>query len=129
VDYLIENNYYINFYEWYTFEEMEKVYNHVFAKKFRFTSFMAAFKFFQSYALRDDSGEKFLERYEDRIVAVALFLARNEGVESALRYAEIMINQEYQPATPTFLNAGKKRSGELVSCFLDEIGDNLNGIG
>lgn len=129
VDYLIENSYYINFYEWYTFEEMEKVYNHVFAKKFRFTSFMAAFKFFQSYALRDDSGEKFLERYEDRIVAVALFLARNEGVESALRYAEIMINQEYQPATPTFLNAGKKRSGELVSCFLDEIGDNLNGIG
>lgn len=129
VDYLVENNYYINFYEWYTFEEMEKVYKMVFSKKFRFTSFMAAFKFFQSYALRDDSGEKFLERYEDRIVAVSLFLARNEGVESALRYAEIMINQEYQPATPTFLNAGKKRSGELVSCFLDEIGDNLNGIG
>lgn len=129
VDYLIENDYYINFYQWFTFEEMEQVYNFVFSKKFRFSSFMSAFKFFQSYALRDDSGEKFLERYEDRIVAVALFLARNEGVENALGYAEIMINQEYQPATPTFLNAGKKRSGELVSCFLDEIGDNLNGIG
>lgn len=129
VDYLVEQNYYINFYEWFTFEEMEKVYNFVYSKKFRFESFMAAFKFFQSYALRDDSGEKFLERYEDRVVAVALFLAREEGVEKALEYAEIMINQEYQPATPTFLNAGKKRSGELVSCFLDEIGDNLNGIG
>ncbi|MGJ1426763.1 class 1b ribonucleoside-diphosphate reductase subunit alpha, partial [Sphingobacterium spiritivorum] len=98
-------------------------------KKFRFQSFMSAFKFFQSYALRDDSGEKFLERYEDRVVAVALFLAREEGVAKAIEYAEIFINQEYQPATPTFLNAGKKRSGELVSCFLDEIGDNLNGIG
>jgi ribonucleoside-diphosphate reductase alpha chain len=108
---------------------METVYNFVFAKKFRFASFMAAFKFFQSYALRDDSGEKFLERYEDRVVAVALFLARQEGVEKAIAYAELFINQEYQPATPTFLNAGKKRSGELVSCFLDEIGDNLNGIG
>ncbi len=129
VDYLVEQNYYIDFYEWFTFEEMEKVYNFVYSKKFRFESFMAAFKFFQSYALRDDSGEKFLERYEDRVVAVALFLAREEGVEKALEYAEIMINQEYQPATPTFLNAGKKRSGELVSCFLDEIGDNLNGIG
>lgn len=129
VDYLIERNYYINFYEWYTFEEMEKVYNFVFAKKFRFQSFMSAFKFFQSYALRDDSGTKFLERYEDRVVAVALFLGRHDGVEHALNYAEILINQEYQPATPTFLNAGKKRSGELVSCFLDEIGDNLNGIG
>ena len=129
VDYLIENDYYIDFYQWFTFEQMEEVYNFVFAKKFRFQSFMAAFKFFQSYALRDDSGEKFLERYEDRVVAVSLFLAREEGVQKAIEYAEIMINQEYQPATPTFLNAGKKRSGELVSCFLDEIGDNLNGIG
>ncbi|WP_257668916.1 class 1b ribonucleoside-diphosphate reductase subunit alpha [Parapedobacter tibetensis] len=129
VDYLVEHNYYINFYEWFTFEEMEQVYNYVFAKKFRFSSFMSAFKFFQSYALRDDSGEKFLERYEDRVVAVSLFLARHEGIDKAFQYAELLINQEYQPATPTFLNAGKKRSGELVSCFLDEIGDNLNGIG
>jgi len=129
VDYLIENDYYIDFYKWFTFEQMEEVYSYVFSKKFRFQSFMAAFKFFQSYALRDDSGEKFLERYEDRVVAVALFLAREEGVQKAIEYAEIMINQEYQPATPTFLNAGKKRSGELVSCFLDEVGDNLNGIG
>ncbi|MFC3198831.1 class 1b ribonucleoside-diphosphate reductase subunit alpha [Parapedobacter deserti] len=129
IDYLIENNYYINFYEWFTFEEMERVYHFIAAKKFRFPSFMSAFKFFQSYALRDDSGEKFLERYEDRVAAVSLFLARHEGVDRALQYAELLISQEYQPATPTFLNAGKKRSGELVSCFLDEIGDNLNGIG
>ncbi|MCL7988066.1 class 1b ribonucleoside-diphosphate reductase subunit alpha [Sphingobacterium sp. lm-10] len=129
VDYLIENNYYIDFYQWFTFEEIQEVYDYVYAKKFRFQSFMAAFKFFQSYALRDDSGEKFLERYEDRVMAVSLFLAREEGVKKAIEYAEIMISQEYQPATPTFLNAGKKRSGELVSCFLDEVGDNLNGIG
>lgn len=129
IDYLIENDYYIDFYQWYTFEEIEKVYDHVMGKKFRFQSFMSAFKFFQSYALRDDSGQKFLERYEDRVVAVALFLARDEGIDRAIEYTEAFINQEYQPATPTFLNAGKKRSGELVSCFLDEIGDSLNGIG
>ena len=129
IDYLIENDYYIDFYQWFTFEEIEKVYDHVMGKKFRFQSFMSAFKFFQSYALRDDSGQKFLERYEDRVVAVALFLARDEGIDRAIEYTEAFINQEYQPATPTFLNAGKKRSGELVSCFLDEIGDSLNGIG
>jgi ribonucleoside-diphosphate reductase alpha chain len=128
IDYLIEQDYYIDFYQWYTFEQMEEVYDLVYAKKFRFQSFMSAFKFFQSYALRDDSGEKFLERYEDRVVAVSLFLARGD-VAQATQYAEMLINQEYQPATPTFLNSGKKRSGELVSCFLDEIGDNLNGIG
>ncbi|QNK64467.1 class 1b ribonucleoside-diphosphate reductase subunit alpha [Pedobacter sp. PAMC26386] len=128
IDYLIEQEYYVDFYQWYTFEQMEEVYDLVYEKKFRFQSFMSAFKFFQSYALRDDSGEKFLERYEDRVVAVSLFLARGD-VAQAKSYAEMLINQEYQPATPTFLNSGKKRSGELVSCFLDEIGDNLNGIG
>ena len=128
IDYLIENDYYINLYEMYTFEEIQKIFTMVYNKKFRFPSFMSAFKFYQSYALRDDSGEKFLERYEDRIAVISLYLAQGD-VEQALKYAELLINQEYQPATPTFLNSGKKRSGELVSCFLDEIGDNLNGIG
>ncbi|RRD39151.1 class 1b ribonucleoside-diphosphate reductase subunit alpha [Leptotrichia sp. OH3620_COT-345] len=128
MDYLIENEYYINFYDMYKFEEIKKVFSLVYGKKFRFASFMSASKFYQSYALRDDSGEKFLERYEDRIAIVSLYLAQGD-LEKALEYAEMLINQEYQPATPTFLNSGKKRSGELVSCFLDEMGDNLSGIG
>ncbi|MDD4514696.1 class 1b ribonucleoside-diphosphate reductase subunit alpha [Massilibacteroides sp.] len=128
IDYLIENRYYVNFYEQYSFEDIEQVFNLTYKKKFRFPSFMSAFKFFNSYALRDDSGEKFLERYEDRVACISLFLAQGQ-LDQALTYAELLINQEYQPATPTFLNAGKIRSGELVSCFLDEIGDNLNNIG
>ena len=128
MDYLIENDYYINFYDMYKFEEIKQVFELVYNKKFRFASFMSASKFYQSYALRDDTGEKFLERYEDRIAIVSLYLAQG-SVDKALEYAEMLINQEYQPATPTFLNSGKKRSGELVSCFLDEMGDNLSGIG
>lgn len=128
IDYLIENNYYENLLEWYSFDDIKEVYDLMYAKKFRFPSFISAFKFFQNYALRDDSGEKFLERYEDRLACVALYLARGDK-KKAVEYAELFINQEYQPATPTFLNAGKRRSGELVSCFLDEIGDSLNSIG
>ncbi|MBD8388914.1 class 1b ribonucleoside-diphosphate reductase subunit alpha [Dysgonomonas sp. BGC7] len=128
IDYLIENNYYENLYEQYTFEEIMRVYALIYERKFRFPSFMSAFKFFQNYALRDDSGEKFLERYEDRIACISLYLAQG-SVEQAIKYAELLVNQEYQPATPTFLNGGKRRSGELVSCFLDEIGDSLNSIG
>ena len=128
MDYLIENDYYINFYDMYTFEEIKEVFKSVYNKKFRFASFMSASKFYQSYALRDDTGEKFLERYEDRISIVSLYLAQGNK-NKAMEYAEMLINQEYQPATPTFLNSGKKRSGELVSCFLDEMGDNLSGIG
>ena len=128
MDYLINNDYYIDFYKMYTYEEIKEVFDLTYSKKFRFQSYMAASKFYQSYALMDDTGEKFLERYEDRISIVSLFLAQGDK-NKALRYAEMLINQEYQPATPTFLNAGKKRSGELVSCYLDEIGDNLSGIG
>lgn len=132
IDYLIDNAYYINFYDFYTFTEIKTVFQRVYAQKFRFSSFMAASKFYNSYALKDDNEGKFLERYEDRIATVALFLAKEEEgdkLAQALAYAEMMINQEYQPATPTFLNAGKKRAGELVSCFLDEIDDSLAGIG
>lgn len=128
IDYLIENDYYIDFYKFYTINQMQEVFDLVYSKKFRFQSYMAASKFYQSYALMDDSGEKFLERYEDRISIVSLYLGQG-NIEKAKNYALMLINQEYQPATPTFLNAGKKRSGELVSCYLDEIGDNLSGIG
>lgn len=128
IDYLIENDYYIDFYKFYTINQMQEVFDLVYSKKFRFQSYMAASKFYQSYALMDDSGEKFLERYEDRISIVSLYLGQG-NIEKARNYALMLINQEYQPATPTFLNAGKKRSGELVSCYLDEIGDNLSGIG
>ena len=126
--YLIKNNYYIDFYEMYSHDEIKEIFKLVYDKKFRFASFMSASKFYQSYALMDDSGEKFLERYEDRISITALYLAQG-NIEKAREYATMMINQEYQPATPTFLNSGKKRSGELVSCFLDEMGDSLSDIG
>ena len=40
-----------------------------------------------------------------------------------------MIHQRYQPATPSFLNAGRSRRGELVSCFLIQVTDDMNSIG
>src|SRR5699024_4122596 len=48
--------------------------------------------------------------------------------EKAEKYALSMIEQRYQPATPTFLNAGKKRRGEFASCYLLEMDDSLNSI-
>ena len=40
-----------------------------------------------------------------------------------------MINQRYQPATPSFLNAGRARRGEFISCFLLDVTDDMNSIG
>lgn len=128
LDYLVENNYYDkSVLDKYTFDEIKAVYKTAYDKKFRFPSYMSAFKFYNDYALKTNDGKKILERYEDRIAIVALFLADGDA-DKAVKLAELMINQEYQPATPTFLNAGRARRGELVSCFLTEVGDSLNDI-
>src|SRR5690606_10597823 len=68
------------------------------------------------------------ERYEDRVCMVALTLARGDD-QLALDLMEEIISGRFQPATPTFLNAGKKQRGELVSCFLLRIEDNMESIG
>lgn len=128
LDYLIENDYYEReVFEPYTFDEIKAVYKAAYAKKFRFPSFMSAFKFYNDYALKTNDKKKILERYEDRIAICALFFAKGNAAK-AIEFAEMMIRQEYQPATPTFLNAGRKRRGELVSCFLLEVNDSLNDI-
>lgn len=128
LDYLIENDYYEKeVFDKYSFAEVKEVYRASYAFKFRFPSFMAAFKFYNDYALKTNDGKKLLERYEDRVSINALFAADGDGAK-AIEFAELMMRQEYQPATPTFLNAGRKRRGELVSCFLLECGDSLNDI-
>ncbi|MEH6974981.1 MULTISPECIES: class 1b ribonucleoside-diphosphate reductase subunit alpha [unclassified Bacillus (in: firmicutes)] len=128
LDYLIDNDYYEReVFEPYTFDEIKAVYKAAYAHKFRFPSFMSAFKFYNDYALKTNDKKKILERYEDRIAICALFFAKGDAAK-AIEFAEMMIRQEYQPATPTFLNAGRKRRGELVSCFLLEVNDSLNDI-
>lgn len=127
LDYLVSHDYWYDFTEYYSMEFIKDLFKLIYSKKFRFQSFMAASKFYQSYALKDDDGETYLERYEDRVCCTALYLARGNE-DDAVKFAELMINQVYQPATPTFLNAGRKRSGELVSCFLDELSDSMSGI-
>ncbi|WP_072728520.1 ribonucleotide reductase N-terminal alpha domain-containing protein [Paenibacillus sp. NAIST15-1] len=128
LDYLVENDYYEKeFLDKYTFEQIKEVFNITYSKKFRFSSYMSAFKFYNDYALKTNDKSKILERYEDRLSIMALYLADGD-FNKAKDFIHIFIGQEYQPATPTTLNAGKKRRGELVSCFLLECNDSLNDI-
>lgn len=128
LDYLIKNDYYEEeFLSKYTYEQIKDIHNIAYAKKFRFPSFMSAFKFYNDYALKTNDKKKILERYEDRVSIVALYLADGD-YEKAKSLVKTLINQELQPSTPTFLNAGRKRRGELVSCFLMEVNDSLNDI-
>jgi len=111
----------------YPAEFVKDLYKRVYAQRFRFPTFMSAFKFYQSYALRTLDGKRYLERYEDRIAITALYLARGDRYGAEV-LADEMLAGRYQPATPTFLNAGKARRGELVSCFLVRTEDSMDSI-
>lgn len=127
--YLLDNNYIeSNFYNKYNFDFIQSLYDYLKSQNFHFKSFMAAYKFYAQYALRTNDNDYYLENYLDRVALNALYFA--DGDERlAMDLADEMIHQRYQPATPSFLNAGRKQRGELVSCFLIQTTDDMNTIG
>ena len=129
IEYLIEEEYYEpELFEKYSYEFVKSLFKRAYAAKFRFSTFLGAFKFYTSYALKTFDGQRYLERYEDRVCMTALLLADGDTA-LAERIVDEIISGRLQPATPTFLNAGKKQRGELVSCFLLSIEDNMESIG
>jgi ribonucleoside-diphosphate reductase alpha chain len=125
--YLIDNGYYVNFFDQYSESEIIQINQHIQSYRFKFDSFMAVSKFYETYALKTWDKSTYLESYSDRVLCVALFLGEG-NFQIAMEFATVMITQQYQPATPTFLNSGKAKAGELVSCFLLEMDDSLNSI-
>ncbi|XKG33296.1 class 1b ribonucleoside-diphosphate reductase subunit alpha [Vreelandella aquamarina] len=129
LDYLVEEGYYeANVLAQYSAEFIKGLFEQAYAYKFRFPSFLGAFKYYTSYTLKTFDGKRYLERYEDRVCMVALALARGDQALARSLVDEI-ISGRFQPATPTFLNCGKQQRGELVSCFLLRIEDNMESIG
>ena len=106
---------------------MEDVFRLAHGFGFEFQSYMAASKFYTDYAMKTNDRTLYLEDYPDRVAVTALHLAQGDAA-LAKTFAVSMMEQRLQPATPTFLNAGKSRRGEMVSCFLLEMDDTLNSI-
>lgn len=128
-DYLIKNNYYNgDVVEKYEFSDIKDLFKQAYSYKFRFKTFLGAYKYYTSYTLRTFDGNRYLERYEDRVCMVALGLADGD-ISLARRLVDEIIQGRFQPATPTFLNIGKAQRGEPVSCFLLRIEDNMESIG
>jgi len=128
LNYLIENEYYDKtVLSQYSDEFVKELFKHTYAYKFRFPTFVGAYKFYTSYALKTFDGERYLERFEDRVVMNALMLARGNE-QTARDIVDEIISGRFQPATPTFLNAGKQQRGEFVSCFLLRVEDNMESI-
>lgn len=126
--YLVTEGYYEeDVLDQYSFEDIKKLFQQAYAWKFRFPTFLGAFKYYTSYTLKTFDGKRYLERFEDRVCMVALYLSQGD-IEMARHLVDEMMSGRFQPATPTFLNAGKKARGELVSCFLLRIEDNMESI-
>lgn len=128
IEYLVENKYYDPVVlDQYDFQDIKDLYKRAYAFKFRFPSFLGAYKYYTSYTLKTFDGKRYLERFEDRVAMTALFLAEG-NIELAQDIVDEIMAGRYQPATPTFLNAGKAQRGELISCFLIDIQDDMQSI-
>ncbi|SFK12712.1 class 1b ribonucleoside-diphosphate reductase subunit alpha [Cellulomonas sp. KH9] len=128
LDYLVENKYYDPaVLAQYDRAFVKSLFQHAYSKKFRFQTFLGAFKYYTSYTLKTFDGKRYLERFEDRVCMVALALAEGDQ-QFAMNLVDEIVSGRFQPATPTFLNLGKAQRGEPVSCFLLRIEDNMESI-
>lgn len=125
--YLVDNDFYFDLFAKYSEADLIEITDYAKSIPFKFSSYMSASKFFKDYALKTNDKSQYLEDYKQHVAIVALYLA-NGHKATAKQFISAMVEQRYQPATPTFLNAGRARRGELVSCFLLETDDSLNSI-
>ena len=126
--YLIDHQYYAPaVFERYSPEFLDDFYAHAESSGFEFGTFLGAFKFYTSYALKTFDGKLYLEDFPQRCAAVALELAAGNE-QRAVEYLDELLSGAFQPATPTFLNLGKAQRGEAVSCFLVRIEDSMESI-
>lgn len=129
MQYLIENDYLDEILlKNYSSDFIKSLFAKVEAFEFKFNSFMGIYKFYKQYCLKDNENKYYLEDYKEHCFYNALALS--EGNEqTAEKLINLLLNRIFQPATPTFMNAGRSRAGELVSCFLISITDDMNAIG
>lgn len=127
LSWLVEHDFYFDCFALYDEHFLKEISAKAYTYNFKFASYMAATKFYQSYALKTNDKKTFLENYEQHMVIVALYLAQGDNY-FALELLDTLMKQVYQPATPTMLNAGRSRRGELVSCYLLSIDDSMNSI-
>ncbi|MXR13670.1 class 1b ribonucleoside-diphosphate reductase subunit alpha [Mesomycoplasma flocculare] len=111
----------------YSFTELEKLNEKAWSYNHFFPSFMGAFKFYSTYGLKSNDNLTYFEHFPDRVLLNSLFLGKGNFKNAEKILEQIMLGR-FQPATPTFLNAGKLKRGEFVSCYLIRVEDNMESI-
>ena len=111
----------------YDFAFIESLFQRAHATGFRFPTFMEAFTYYSSHAIRTVDGTRILERFEDRVCMVALTLAAGDR-DLAGQLVDEILSGRFHPAMSTFLNAGRASRGELVPGFLLRVEDTMDSI-
>lgn len=85
----------------------------------------------ERYLTKDLEGNT-QELPQERLMIVAMQLMVNEPKEKRIELVKeaywALSNLYMTVATPTLSNSGKKRGGQLSSCFVDTVDDSLEGI-
>lgn len=125
--YLVDEDFYFDVFEFYEESFLKKLIKKSYSYNHKFASYMAATKFYQDYALKTNDKKMYLENIEQHNSIVALYLAQGDE-NFATELLDALMLSIYQPATPTYLNAGRTRRGDLASCYLLQLDDSLNSI-
>ena len=96
LQFLFDNLYYNKeVFDAYSPEFLDKIYAYADSFNFSFETFLGAFKFYSSYALKSFDGKQYLENFEQRTVAVALELAAGNETK-AMEFVEEIITGRFQ---------------------------------
>ena len=76
LSWLVEHDFYFDCFSLYDEHFLKEISAKAYTYNFKFASYMAATKFYQSYALKTNDKKTFLENYEQHMVIVALFSTR-----------------------------------------------------
>lgn len=134
--YMVEEGYYDKDLGKVPEEVIERLTEKAYAKGFEFQSFMACQQFYDKYSIvkkhlntqtKQEVSRVYLENYEQHNVRVALFFYQDD-YEKAEALLEQLMEQTFQPATPSYFNGGKGKRGELSSCYLFVVDDSLDSM-
>ena len=70
---------------------------------------------------------KIIERPQDLLMRVSLFLRGNNSIDDVLKCYDLLSNKYFIHATPTLFHSGSPKS-QLLSCFLIGTQDSIKGI-
>ena len=115
--YLVDEGYYEqHVLDQYDFADIKALYKQAYAHKFRFPTFLGAFKYYTSYTLKTFDGKRYLERFEDRVAMVSLYLARGD-IELARSFVDEIMTGRFpagHPDVPQRWQGGARRAGLLL---------------